>query len=101
MGYIVRYDQGTEQEKDAAAIADIKSFVDESVFNSLVDMASQCKTAIDCAHMNVYFSFIGIEGRPFPAFMRRYALESFKAWMHGNNGEKPCPVDEHGYPIKE
>lgn len=74
----IKYD-GTEQEKDAKAIEDIKEYLGEDKYSILVALA---KSEAHIDYVENILGFAGIQGYPVNAFLRTYRAEDFKRSMN-------------------
>lgn len=101
MHTIVHYSKAPNREAaDEQAISDIIDYFGPERMNAvelLIDRATKAMTAEHIQSLNCAFGFAGITGYPFHAFMRRYALTAYRAWMHSE--PDPVPTDEAGFAI--
>ena len=86
-------------QRDWAAIKDIKDYLSEKQWDVFCEEARDTHTAQDFQKINFYMGFVGIEGFPVHAFGRRYCLEAYRAWMMSSEGGDPILVDEQGFLI--
>lgn len=85
----------SRQELDEQAIQDTKDYLGETQFATLIGEVQDLSFSIQ--YLNFLFGFVGISGRPFFAFCRKYRLEDFKNWLRSDEGGSPVEPDEEGF----
>jgi len=94
----ISYMQGTREERDEQALKDIRGYLSDKQWDALMDCV---KRGAKVPELNFYLSFMGIEGYPVHAFLRKYRLAEFRAWMHEDNLDHGLSImtDEQGFPL--
>ncbi len=85
-------------QADEKAIADLKSYVSGPMFKSgtFKTIVQVMEGPDGCEAISFQLSmFMGIEGRPVWAMMRKYRLERWVQWCN----EQHIAVDDYGYQI--
>lgn len=100
--YTTSYAGMNRKEADEKAIADMRDYLGNDRFESIVaaiDVAKQ-SGPIPVHSIRAQLELLaGITGYPLGAFCRRYFLEDYRAWMH--SGDDAVMTDEEGFPIAQ
>lgn len=94
--YTIRYTNGSREELDEKAISDMKEYLTEKQWDAFMQIAASSDVDID--QLNFYFGMVGVKGRPFHAFCRKYFLDKYLVWMR--TGEDPQLMDDRGFHIE-
>lgn len=96
--YTVYYDQNihSREDLDKKALLDMKEYLTPKQWDIFMELAAASDTDID--QLNFYFGIVGISGRPFHAFCRKYFLDKYLIWMR--SGSDAQLVDEQGFHIE-
>lgn len=102
--YNTHYDTATKspEELDKKALEDIKDYLGRhekgyEMLLTLIDYAIQCRTAEDVQGLNFSLGMVGISGRPFHAFCRKYCLPAFLLWLSSDTAGGSVVHDEKGF----
>lgn len=87
--------EGSPEERDAKAIEDIRSWLGQESWDTLMQLVGNPETTIP--QLNFALSFAGVSGYPFHAFCRKYCLQPYREWMAA--GEDSIQTDERGHGI--
>lgn len=77
--YNTRYNDPSESVNDAAACADIMSYLTPAQYSILVDMTAHPE--VTCRSIDVALHFAGIQGYPVFAWIRTHRPEQYQAWF--------------------
>jgi len=71
MHYEIKY-EGSQEEKDAKALKDLREYMGDKWFNSVVESAKNDHNLTSMAQLRFMFSMGGVTGYPVDAFQRKY-----------------------------
>lgn len=90
--YTRRYSGLSRAEADNQAIEDMKDFLSDKQWQTVVAMLEE---GADIEPVNFGLGIAGVSGYPFHALCRRYALERYRAWRA--EGEDGVATDAEGF----
>lgn len=93
--YDRHYILGTREDLDLRALADTREYLTQAQWDALLTMAGDERYSVHT--LNVAFGFVGVSGRPFHAFCRRYRLGDYKDWLRSDQGGAPVEPDAMGF----
>lgn len=90
------YAELTREQADEQAIEDIREYLSDKQWATLMMMVEE---EYPIHQFNMGFAIAGVQGYPVHAFLRKYRLEAFRAWMH--EGDDAVLTDEQGFPLPD
>lgn len=90
----------TRAELDAKAVKDMREYLTPKQWEAMIDAVGLINAdGLSVEGLNFLFGMVGVRGRPFHAFCRKYLLNQYRTWMQ--SGKDAQVVDSEGFVIEQ